>query len=233
MVRGAAKKSSSDSVAASDVRQALEDLCSIYWYPLYAFARRQGESPDGALDTTQSFFADLIEKSWINQADPKLGRFRSFLITVFRRFLNDQRKREHAIKRGGQHKFVSIDAASAEQRYQLEPSDHSTPVDAFEREWALTLLNRVFTRLEKEYIDKGRSDHFSVLQQYLSSTDGIPYSKSSEQLGITVSNVKVAVHRLRQRFRTLLEDEVAQTVDSSADIQSELNELLAALCRAI
>ena len=231
MVRGASEKPSSDPVAASHVRQALEDLCTIYWYPLYAFARRQGESPDGAMDVTQSFFADLLERSWINQADPKRGRFRSFLITVFRRFLNDQRKREEAMKRGGQSSILSIDAASAEQRYQLEPCDESSPVDAFEREWALALLNRVLKRLEKEYRDKGRSDQFNVLQQYLSSADGDSYSDSADQLGISVSNVKVAVHRLRKRFRILLEDDVAQTVDSPADIQSELNELLAALCR--
>ena len=234
MVRGAARANAVNRTADnadSAVRLALEELCQVYWYPLYAFARRQGESPDSAMDATQGFFADLLEKSWINRADPTLGRFRSFLITVFRRFLNDQRKRAMAAKRGGNRKTISFDAASAEQRYQLEPADTATAADEFERRWAMALLERVYSRLEEENEAKGRADQFKALLPYLSSSSNPTYEQTADHLGITPNNVKVAVHRLRQRFRKLLEEEVAQTVESPAEVQSELNELLAALCR--
>lgn len=230
MVRGAAKKNTAD-FNAPDVHQALADLCAGYWYPLYAFARRQGEQPDAAMDLTQSFFADLLEKSWINRADPQQGRFRSFLITVFRRFLSDERKRAAAAKRGGKNNVVSIDAASAEQRFQLESTTVENPADAFERQWALELLGRVYARLEAEHADKNRLEQFVALRQYLSSADGPAYEAVAQQLGMTENTVKVTVYRMRKRFRALLEEEVSQTVDSASDIQSELNELLTALCR--
>ena len=234
VVRGAAKAKAQqrhDTGADQAIRQALEELCKVYWYPLYAFARRQGESPESAMDATQSFFVDLLEKSWINRADPTQGRFRSFLITVFRRFLNDERKRATAAKRGGSQKVFSLDAATAEQRYQREPADSATAVDAFERRWALALLDRAFTRLEDEQHRKSNHEQFQALQKYLSSTESPNYAATAEELGQTVGQVKVAVHRLRKRFRKLLEEEVAQTVESPAEIQSELNDLLVALCR--
>lgn len=239
MVLGAAKANSQqapdnspeDSANPPAARQALEDLCKIYWYPLYTFARRQGETPDAAMDATQAFFADLLEKSWINRADPAQGRFRSFLITVFRRFLSDQRKRAAAIKRGGSVKTLSIDAASAEERYQMEPADSSSPSDAFERRWALALLDRVYMRLREENSQKGRIEQFEVLQKYLTTTDAPSYADVAQQLKISENNVKVSVHRLRQRFRELLKEEVAQTVESPADVPSEMNSLLEALCR--
>lgn len=212
-------------------RQALEELCKIYWYPLYAFARRQGETPDAAMDATQAFFADLLEKSWIDRADPAQGRFRSFLVTVFRRFLSDQRKRAAAIKRGGGVKTFSIDAASAEERYQMEPADTGNPSDAFERRWALALLDRVYVRLAEENAEKGREDQFKILKKYLTSADAPSYAEAARQLEISEGNVKVSVHRLRQRFRELLTEEVAQTVESAADVPSEMNSLLDALCR--
>ena len=219
------------SDGAPAARQALEELCKIYWYPLYAFARRQGETPDAAMDATQSFFADLLEKSWINRADPAMGRFRSFLVTVFRRFLSDQRKRAVAIKRGGGVRTFSIDAAGAEERYQLDPVDSSSPSDAFERRWALALLDRVYLRLSEENSAKGRGAQFEVLQKYLTNADAPTYAVAAEQLQITENNVKVSVHRLRERYRQLLNEEVAQTVESAADVPAELNSLLEALCR--
>ena len=231
MVLDAARENTEPGDPSNDARQALEELCRIYWYPLYAFARRRGESPEAAMDATQGFFADLLEKSWINRADPARGRFRAYLITVFRRFLSDERKRNHALKRGGGLKTFSIDAAGAEERYQLEPVDHTAPDAVFERRWALALLDRVYSQLREEYAKKNRLDLFESLQQYLTLADPLPYATVAEKTGMSVNNVKVAVHRLRQRYRRILELEVGQTVESAADIDSELNALLAALSR--
>lgn len=231
VIRGAAKKNVAESRETPEVQQALADLCRNYWYPLYAFARRQGETPESAMDLTQGFFADLLEKSWIDRADPQQGRFRSFLITVFRRFISDQKKRANAAKRGGNKNIFSIDAGDAEQRYQMEPTDDVEPSDLFQRQWAMELLGRVYTRLEQEHIEKGREEQFQILRQYLSTTDGSTYEEIAPQLGMNENTVKITVYRLRKRFRTLLEEEVLQTVDSASDIQSELNELLTALCR--
>ncbi len=230
MVLEAARDKNSPN-ANGDVRKALEDLCQTYWYPLYTFARRKGESPEAAMDATQSFFADLLEKSWINHADPTRGRFRSYLLTVFRRFLNDERKRQQAAKRGGDRVTWSIDAASAEQRYQLEPTDNITADDAFERRWAMALLDTVYTKLRDEFTKKDKLAQFNALQQYLLAADRLPYADVAEELEMSVSNVKVVVHRLRQRYRILLEQEVAQTVESTSDIDSEINSLLLALSR--
>ena len=229
MVLEAARDNTGD---AGNARQALEELCQTYWYPLYAFARRRGESPESAMDATQSFFADLLEKSWINRADPARGRFRSYLLTVFRRFLNDQRKRNEAARRGGGANLISMDAGAAEERFKLEPASDVTADDLFERKWAMTLLTTVFTKLQNEYEQKQKGDLFTALRQYLlAADDKLPYSEVAEQLGMSVSNVKVAVHRLRQSYRKILESEVAQTVESTTDIDSEIGSLLVALSR--
>ena len=214
-----------------NARQALEELCCAYWFPLYAYSRRHGYGPDDAMDLTQTFFVDLLENSWLKKADPERGRFRSFLLTVFRRFLTDQQKQRQAIKRGGDRRILSIDAGTAEQRFQLEPTDSETAADIFERQWAMALLERVHTRLRDDYAEKKRSNQFDVLQQYLAGPEKAPYAETAEQLNMSVGNVKVAVHRLRQQFRRILTNEVSQTVESRDEVQGELQLLLAALSR--
>ena len=183
------------------------------------------------MDTTQGFFADLLEKSWIGKADPARGRFRAYVKTVFRRFMSDKRRREAAVKRGGDRTILSIDAASAEQRFLSEPADAETPEDGFERRWALSLLDRVLTLLEDEYSNRGRLQLFQSLRRHLVGHETVSYAATADQLGMTVSNVKVSVHRLRQRYRQILTREIAQTVESEDDVENELRLLLAALQR--
>lgn len=212
---------------------ALLALCEAYWYPLYAFVRRQGYTADDAQDLTQGFFAALLEKNYLGDADPRRGRFRSFLLTAIKHYLSNQRDRARAKKRGGGKAIVSLDLGSAESRYRLEPADMITPELLFERRWAVTLLERVLDRLEDEYAAAGNGDLFQRLRDTL--TDGkaaTPYREIARQAGISEGAVKVAVHRLRKRYRRLLEDEIAQTVADRSEIEAEIQQLFTALAAA-
>jgi RNA polymerase sigma-70 factor (ECF subfamily) len=203
-------------------------LCKAYWYPIYAFIRRKGNDPELALDLTQAYFARLLEKSVIAAADPTKGRFRAFLRTDCRHFLIDGDRRELA--RTGGAVVVSIDSRDAEGRYQYEPVDSMTPDRLFDRIWAKTLLDRVLKLLAAEYAAKGRSDVFDRLKVILTKGRGaVPVATLASQLGTTEGAVNVAVHRLRKRFRQLLEEEIAETLDDPSDLDDEIRSLFDAL----
>jgi RNA polymerase sigma-70 factor (ECF subfamily) len=211
-------------------KAALADLCQAYWYPLYAFLRRRGSNTEDARDLTQGFFALLLEKGYLADADPERGRFRSFLRTAIARFASKQHERAAALKRGGGHRLLSIDFGEGERRYQREPADNWTAERIFERRWALTLLDRTLARLRQEHEDAGKLDHFETLKVFLTGESGAaPLRQVAEQLGMTEGAVKVAIHRLRQKYRELLRDEISQTVAAQDDVDDELSLLLAAL----
>ncbi len=214
-------KRSSDALAA---------LCETYWFPLYAYVRRSGHTSHDAQDLTQAFFAQLLEKDFLKSVDRRRGKFRSFLLVSMKHFLSHERDRARAKKRGGGRVPFSLDFADAENRYNLEPQDPTTPERLYQRRWALTLLDRVVQLLEDEHTRAGNSEKFAVLKEFLTAgRDSRPYRRVAEELGISEGAVKVAVHRLRKRYRELLKKEIAQTVSDPAEIDEELRELFAAV----
>jgi RNA polymerase sigma-70 factor (ECF subfamily) len=217
----------SDTTSA---REALSHLCETYWYPLYAYVRRRGHSPEDAQDLTQAFFERLLEKNWVGDADQSRGRFRTFLLSAMNHFLADEWDKARAKKRGGGVRFVPLQFDTAETRYCVEPADPVTPERSFERRWALTLLEGVLTRLRTEYEREGKGDLFAMLHPCLTGerTDQ-PYAQLADKLGVTEAAVKSAVHRLRQRYRHLLRNEIAQTVAAPSDVDEELRHFFAML----
>lgn len=203
---------------------AMQTLCQTYWYPLYAFARRSGHASEDAADRTQQFFLMLLSQDFLDRADQRRGRFRSFLLTVFKRFLLNQTEYAQAHKRGGDVTHFSIDAARGEHRYAFEPSDDWTPEAIYERRWALTVLDQAMERLEAEFRDRGRIEFFELCRSHLSGgQQAIPYSEMAGRLKMSEAAVRVAVHRLRTRYRELLAEEIAATLDSNESIVDELN----------
>ncbi len=217
----------SDSTLA---RKALAQLCQTYWYPLYAFVRRQGYQAHDAQDLTQSFFARLLEKHSLGQVDREKGKFRSFLLASLKNFLANEWDKGQAQKRGGKQQVISLDHDSAESRYGLEPSHDLSPDKIFERRWALTLLEQVLANLREEYHADDKSDLFDQLKTTLTGESGSkPYATIAERLGMTEGAIKVAAHRLRHRYRELIRAEIAQTVSSAEDVDDELRHLLSVL----
>jgi RNA polymerase sigma-70 factor (ECF subfamily) len=213
-------------------RDALENLCSTYWYPLYAFVRRLGHGPHDAEDLVQAFFAQCLEKNYLGAADRAKGRFRSFLLIALKRFVANERDRARTQKRGGRTPPISLDALTAEQRYALEPAERLSADRLFERRWALTLLEKVLDRLREEQTGPGRGEAFELLKESLTSGGrNTPYRELATRLGTSEGAVKVAVHRLRQRYRELLEAEIADTVSSPEEIAEERRYLLSVLSR--
>jgi len=211
-------------------RDALEQLCGSYWYPLYAFVRRRSTAPDDALDLTQGFFARLLEKRDLSRADRGRGRFRSFLLAALKHYLANQRDRERAEKRGGGAPVLSLDAASAEGRFQSEPADERTPEASFERTWALVVLERALDRVRDEYRRAGRGALFGALEaRLIDAPGGRPYAELAAELDLTEGAFKVAVHRARRRFREELRREIAETLADPADVDDELRDLFEAL----
>ena len=220
--------------AAPDDRAALAELCRAYWYPLYAFVRRKGYHPDDAQDLTQAYFTRLLQDGVLAAADQHKGRFRSFLRTDCGFFLADQRDLRNALKRGGGVTPVSIDARDAEGRYIREPSHGRTPERLFERDWAIALLDVVLGQLAHEYVGSGRAELFERLKLVL--TDGpraVPYATVAAQLGMTAVALQSAVQRLRRRYRELLRERIAVTLDdpSPSEVEDEIRTLFSALGR--
>lgn len=210
----------------AESREALERLCEIYWYPLYAYARRWGYTADQAQDLTQEFFARLLEKQYIRDADPSRGRFRSFLLASLKHFLSNERDRASAVKRGGRTIVVALERETAEGMYRLEPPDPQTPETIFQRRWALTLLERTLTRLRDECDESGKSKLFTRLEGYLTGEqDTVPYARLVEDLQMSEGAIKVAVHRLRRRFGALLREEIGETVSDPDEVDDEIREL--------
>lgn len=215
-----------------DSAAALEQLCRSYWYPLYAFVRRSGYAPEDAEDLTQTFFARLLEQNWVVHADRHKGRFRSFLLMAMKRFLANQWDKAKALKRGGQVRLVSLPLDTAETRYCREPADTRTPEQLFEKHWALTLLASVLRRLRADYTRDGKGALFHALEPCLvGSRDTQPYAALGGELGMSEGAVRVAVCRLRERYRECLKAEIAQTVDSPAEVDEELRHLLRVIAR--
>ena len=210
--------------------EALETLCEAYWYPAYAFIRRQGHDADAARDLTQEFFTRVLEKRYFRDADPARGRFRAFLLTAIRHFLSNERDRERALKRGGRAPKLSLDVENAESAYQLEGRDDLTPEKLFDAQWATVLLDRTLARVQEEYVAAGRNDLFDGLRGFLTGdSEDVPYAEAARALDMSEGAVKVAVHRLRRRFRDALVKEIAETVLDPADIDAEIRYLLRAV----
>ena len=211
-------------------REALAKLCHVYWYPLYAFVRRQGHGPHDAQDLTQAFFTRLLEKDYLADVDRSKGKFRSFLLAALKHFLSNEWARAKTLKRGGGRKRFSLDTMTAEKRYRLEPETDTTPERLFEQRWALTLLDLVLDRLGQEYEASGKRELFDQLKGCLMGRrDAQPYAELAARLSMTEGAVRTAVHRLRQRYRGVLRDEIAQTVADPAEIDDEIRLLFAAL----
>lgn len=215
--------------ASPQASQALEELCRLYWYPLYAYVRRQGHSKQDAEDLTQAFFARFLQKNYLEGRSSEQGRFRAFLLASLKHFLANEWDKSKSLKRGGGTVPLSLDWESAEHRYQLEPSDHAAPDRLYDREWAVTLLDRVLHRLQAECDADGKGPLFARLKPYLTSGAGeIPYSQAAEQLGLNEGAVRVTVHRLRRRYRELLREEIAHTLSDPSQAEEELRSLFAA-----
>lgn len=204
-----------------DARAALETLCSTYWYPLYAYARRRGSDRHAAEDLTQGFFATLLERGSVASADPQRGRFRAFLLTAFQRFAVNEHERATAQKRGGDLKTLSIDFDDGESRFASEPSHEMTPEREYERRFALALLARVLQAVERE-----RPADADLLPFVGGAGDARPYTEIAARRGSTEAAVKVAVHRLRARYREILRAEIRETVADEADVDDEIRHLV-------
>ena len=215
---------------SAQAEQALERLCQVYWYPVYVYIRRKGHGPDDAEDLTQEFFAQLIRKELLRLADQTKGRFRNFLLAALDYFLAREWSRAHRQKRGGQFTFVSLDQQSPEERYRLEPADNDTPEKRFLRQWALTALKQTMLDLEKECETNGKGPLFREVQNLLSGDrDAGAYVGIAQRLSMSEGALRVAVHRLRQRYGELLRAEIAQTVASPGEVEEEMLQLLQAL----
>ena len=208
---------------------ALESLCRTYWYPLYAYARRAGHSPPDAEDLTQGFFARLLEKDYLKAAARDKGRFRTFLLVALKRYLANEWDRQHAQKRGGFALLVPIDQELAESRFASEPAHHLPADLLFDRQWAMTLLERSMTQLQQEYLASGRAQLFDYLRHCLARDEAaLPYAEIAGRLKLTEAAVKMAVHRLRSRYREILQHEIAQTVSTPEEIEEEIRHLFSA-----
>ena len=215
---------------SADAQEALEKLCRVYWYPLYAFVRRQGHSPEDAEDLIQGFFARLLQRKDLETVQRERGRFRSYLLVSLKHFMLNEQLHARAEKRGGGRSLISLDEVEAEKKFAQEPVDNSTPEKIFERRWAMALLDTVLERLRQEHEATGRLRLFESLRWFLSDEPAEQsQAEIAAKLGVSTGAVKQAVRRLRQRYRELLHEEVANTVATAADIDDEVRHLVAVL----
>ena len=217
------------NVDAPDSARALERLCQVYWYPIYAYLRRRGFDRHQAKDLTQGFFHYLVKKNLVQSADPEKGRFRSFLLGSLKNFVSNEEGRERALKRGGDQQLISLDDELAEGRYVNEPKDERSPERLFDRRWALTVLNEAGQRLEKEFREAGMEREFDELKSFLNSDKGLPYSELSVRFRRSEVALRSIVSRMRRRFRELLVEVIRETVTDPAQVEAEMNHLKAAL----
>jgi RNA polymerase sigma factor (sigma-70 family) len=210
---------------------ALEAICRAYWYPLYAYVRRSGQSPHDAQDLTQEFFRHLLEKRWLDSADREKGKLRTFLIVMLKHFMSKEWRRASAQHRGGGEAHIQFDTAFAESRYGADGGSLA-PDETFDRQWALTMLNLTVDRLREEFAATHRPDDFEALKGCLMAARGtIDYGAVAKQLGVNEGAARVAAHRLRKRFREIYREEISQTLADGADVDGELRHLAAALAR--
>jgi RNA polymerase sigma-70 factor (ECF subfamily) len=219
------------SATSADADAALATLCETYWYPLYAFLRARGHDAEDAQDLTQAFFLQVLEKRPFSHANPARGRFRSFLLTSLKNFATNEYQRRHAVKRGGQLPVLSLEVETAEGRFQHDAGTEETPESLFHRKWAMTLLDRALTRTREEGFP-AKADHFDRLKGYLIGDEAAPtYAETATALRMSEGAVKVAVHRLRRRFRDAVRDEIANTVSSPDQIEDEIRHLWSSVRR--
>jgi RNA polymerase sigma factor (sigma-70 family) len=210
--------------------EALATLCRVYWYPLYAYARRCGFGPEEARDLTQGYYAKLLEKHYLRDARRERGRFRSFLLASFRHYVSNARDRERALRRGGGIAILPIEMETAEGLYALEPQDDSTPERIFEKRWARTVLERALSRVRSEFDAAGKAAHFQSMKVFLSGEDAPgSYAERAARLGMTEGAYKVAVHRLRKSFQKALQGEIADTLERPEDVEKEIRFLFQVL----
>ncbi len=211
-----------------DSRDALVRLCEHYWYPVYAYVRRRGNAEEEARDLTQDFFVRILEGRYLDRVDPVRGRFRTFLLNSCKYFLSDQADRARAQKRGS-GAVLPFEVGSGEERYRFEPLDIETPERIFERRWALVLLDRAVASLRDEYMRHGTGADFDRLKDFLLGQAEVPYAELARQMGATEGALKVAIHRLRKRYRMLFLREISETVSDPAEVDAEIRFLFASL----
>ena len=224
LVLSAARGSQTPRAAA-----AMAELCGLYWYPLYAFIRRRGHAAHDAEDLTQEFFARLLDKHFLAAADREKGRFRTFLLMAVKRFLANEYDASQARKRGGGQRIVPWQGLDPEARYHLEPADTLTPERLFEQQWALTLLEQVLGRLQTEMTTAGKAALFEAMKGHLAGNRDKSYAATAARLGMSEGAVKVTVHRLRRRYRDILQEEIAHTVAGPEEIEEEIRYLFTCL----
>jgi RNA polymerase sigma factor (sigma-70 family) len=213
----------------AESQAALSKLCTLYWYPLYAYARRRGLNADQAADVTQGFFARLLEQKIVRTADPERGKFRSYLLGAFKHYLSHEWARARARKRGGGRRFVPLDPHEAEARYSLEPAHELTAERLFDRRWALTVLELAMEELGRQCARSGKERHFQLCRPFLSGGDGAAYRAAGGEVGLAEGAVRVLVHRLRRRYRQLLREQLGQTVSSPEQVDEEIRDLFDAV----
>jgi RNA polymerase sigma-70 factor (ECF subfamily) len=218
--------------SSAQAQEALAELCQTYWYPLYAYIRRRGNNATEAEDLTQGFFARLLEKNYIGDVTPGIGRFRCFLLASLKHFLANEWDRAQTHKRGGGKAILSLDDQQAETRYQFEPIENVTPETLFEQRWALTVLECVLARLREEFVATEKAELFNQLKVFLSSDQaGSSYAEIAARTGLKEGTVKVAVHRLRRRYGELLRAEIGHTVNQPNEVEDEVRHLISVLSR--
>lgn len=218
------------NTSEQDSKRDLDEICRACWYPIYAFVRRQGYSPEDSQDLAQGFFLHVLENNVLSHADPERGRFRSFLLGAVRHFISNEARKNRAEKRGGRISFVPVDTNDDEERYEREIPHPDTPDKLFQRTWAEELLGRALDSLRRDYEKQGKSALFSALQPFLGgSASPDSYQELGEHLGMSSGTVAVAVFRLRKRYGEVLRHEIAKTVEDPADIEHEIKLLLEAL----
>ena len=215
---------------SSEAAAALEALCRQYWYPLYAFVRRQGWAPADAEDLAQGFFATLLEHNSLQHADPQRGRFRTFLLASLKNFMAKQWQRQHTLKRGGGIPVLSVDDLGPEELYAREAAHALTPEQLYDRAWAWGVLERVRRRLREDYAQRGQAERYQLLESFLpGEASEMTYAEGGRQLGLAEGSVKAEVHRLKRRYRSLLRAAVMPTVARREDVEEELRALTEAL----
>ena len=215
-----------------ETRSALAELITTYWYPLYAFARRQGNSDHDAMDLTQGFFAHLLAHDALESVAPHKGRFRSFLLAAFKNYTANERRAAGTIRRGGAVQTFLLSDVDFRKRYECEPVDGESPDRLYERSWVESLLQRVIQRLEKEYQCAGKTDLFKLLEPHLMHRDEkLPREEIGRQLNLSTAAVAMSLHRMRRRYGALLREEVSMTASDTGDVEDELRALMAIISR--
>lgn len=223
VVLAAGKKNSPEA------NRALEELCQTYWFPLYAYVRRRGHGKADAEDLTQAFFAKLLEKNFLAQLDADKGKFRAWLLVALKHFLANEWDKAQAQKRGGGAAHLSLDWQTADTKFQVAATNEPSPEKSFDREWALALLGKVIQRLQAECAAEGKARLFEQLKMFLTAGKGDSAQRDvAAALGMEEGAVRVAVHRLRKRYRQLLRDEIANTLDDPAMVEEEMRALFGA-----